>query len=75
VLAPGEWVLWIDANCDFGERTAQRYMVLARDASRVSHVPTVRDALAALGAAPSAPGRLRPPDWGAAADAGGRAVA
>jgi hypothetical protein len=54
MLGHGEWLPWVEANCDFGERTAQRYMRIARNTSRVSDLRTVREALATL-ADPSAP--------------------
>jgi hypothetical protein len=51
----GTWLAWVREHCDFTERTAQRYMRLAANATRVSDLGTVREALATL-ADPSAPG-------------------
>lgn len=42
----GGWLPWVAENCDFGERTARRYMLIARNRSRVSDLNSVRDALA-----------------------------
>jgi hypothetical protein len=44
----GEWLDWVAEHCDFTDRTAQRYMQLARNPSRVSDLSSVREALAAL---------------------------
>jgi hypothetical protein len=44
----GRWLPWIEANCDFGERTARRYMLLARNRSHLSDLPSVTAALARL---------------------------
>jgi hypothetical protein len=45
----GGFLRWVEAHCDFGERTAQNYMRLARNAKRVSDLSVgVRVALDAL---------------------------
>lgn len=51
----GTWLSWLGSNTRIGQRQAQRFMQVARNASRVSHLPTVRDALAALAEPRTAP--------------------
>jgi hypothetical protein len=46
----GGWLPWLTANFDLTTRTAQSYMGLAANAKRVSHLGSVREALAALAA-------------------------
>jgi hypothetical protein len=53
-LKHGEWLPWLADNFRADVRTAQGYMRLAANAQRVSHLPTVREALKAL-AAPKEP--------------------
>lgn len=43
----GEWLPWLEAT-EIPERMAQRYMRIAANASRVSDLPSVRDALKEL---------------------------
>jgi len=44
----GEWLPWLRENFPGDPRTAQRYMQVAANASRVSHLPTMREAVALL---------------------------
>jgi hypothetical protein len=44
----GEWLPWLEANFPGGRSTAQLYMQLARNAQRVGHLASVREAMAAL---------------------------
>ena len=44
----GEWLPWLEANFPGSRRTATTYMKLAENGKRVSHLPTVREALAVL---------------------------
>jgi hypothetical protein len=44
----GEWLPWLSGCFPGSERTAQRYMSLARESARVADLPTVRDAVALL---------------------------
>lgn len=48
ILDHGVFLPWIRENCIFAERTAQRYMKLASKSAAVSHLPSIRAALAAL---------------------------
>jgi Protein of unknown function (DUF3102) len=48
-LKHGEWLPWLRANFDgFSERSAQNYMRLAQNRNAVSHLPSVREAVALL---------------------------
>jgi hypothetical protein len=47
-LRHGEWLPWVDANCDFSDREAQNYMRIARNPRRVADLPSIRRALADL---------------------------
>src|SRR5829696_7015241 len=51
----GEWLPWLRENFPAGVREAQNYMRLAANAQRVSHLGTVRGALAELSAPREAP--------------------
>lgn len=44
----GEWLPWLAANFEAGERTARRYMTIASNRTRVADLPSVREALAEL---------------------------
>ncbi len=66
--AHGEWGAWLDKNCEFSERTAQRYMRVAQrwpeletaaKTTRVSDLP-IRDALAMLAEPPRPNGQPAP---------------
>jgi Protein of unknown function (DUF3102) len=57
MLPHGEWLPWLADNVDFGERTAQHYMRIARNPQRVSDLPSLRQAIADL-----AEPRLKP-NW------------
>jgi len=68
--AHGEWGAWLDKNCEFSERTAQRYMRVAQrwpeletaaKTTRVSDLP-IRDALAMLAEPPRPNGKPAPVD-------------
>jgi hypothetical protein len=59
----GEWLPWLEANFDADPRTAQTYMRLAANATRVSHLGSVREAVALL----AAPKQQEPADVGACA--------
>jgi hypothetical protein len=48
LLKHGKWLPWLEENFEFTDRTAQRYMDVARNATRVSDLPTMRDAIALL---------------------------
>ena len=50
----GRWLLWVKANCEFTDRTARRYMQIARNRPRVSDLRGVRAALAELAPRPRA---------------------
>jgi hypothetical protein len=47
-LPHGEWLPWLRSNFPGSARTAQSYMKLAQNAQRVAHLPSIRDAVAAL---------------------------
>jgi len=51
-VAEGAWLAWIKTNCAFTERTARRYLAVARDAQADSPVsgPTFRKALKQIAA-------------------------
>ncbi len=44
----GQWLPWLEANFEGGERTAQNYMRLARNRNAVADLPSVREAVALL---------------------------
>lgn len=44
----GGWLAWVDEHCDFTDRTAARYMRIARNKTRVSDLDSVRAALDVL---------------------------
>jgi Protein of unknown function (DUF3102) len=44
----GEWLPWLEENFPGDRRTATRYMALAANGARVSHLGSVREALAAI---------------------------
>lgn len=62
----GDWLLWLEANCEMSERTAQGYMRIARELARLEPAKaqrvadlSVRDALRSLSRATGA-ARLSP---------------
>jgi hypothetical protein len=67
IVRQGQWLPWLRANFEGSVRSAQRYMQVARDASRVAHLPTLREAVALLTrpkdelAAPEAEASTEPP--------------
>jgi hypothetical protein len=46
----GQWQRWLADNFDQSDRTAQRFMQLAANPSRVAHLPSMRAAVGSLGA-------------------------
>ena len=44
----GEWLPWLKENVRFSRQTANRYVALASNCSRVSNLPSIREALACL---------------------------
>lgn len=48
MLSHGEFLPWLEANCEVGERQARRYMKVAANRTRVSDFSSLREALAAL---------------------------
>jgi hypothetical protein len=48
LLRHGEWLSWVNAHCDFTDRTARNYMRLAENRKYVSALSGVREALDAL---------------------------
>jgi hypothetical protein len=47
-VAHGAWLPWLAAHCEVSPRQAQRYIRIASNASRVSHMGSVRAALGVL---------------------------
>jgi hypothetical protein len=47
-LRHGQWLSWLADHVEFNDRQAQRYMQIARNASRVSDLDSVRAALSEL---------------------------
>jgi hypothetical protein len=47
-LQHGEWLPWLGENFTLDVRMAQRYILLSANATRVSHLGSIREALAAL---------------------------
>lgn len=47
-MVHGEWLPWLEMNFSATPRLAQQYMVLAANTKRVSHLGSVREALAAI---------------------------
>jgi hypothetical protein len=47
-LRHGQWLSWLADHVEFNDRQAQRYMQIARNASRVSDLDSVRAALTEL---------------------------
>jgi hypothetical protein len=62
----GEWLTWLNVNCTVAARTAQAYMQVARDWSKLEESATVadlslKDALKLLGDSEDADGETEPP--------------
>src|SRR5262245_18668139 len=55
----GEWLTWLQANCQIGQRQAQTYMRLARNRHRVEAVKNAATAHLTIAAAEALVGRPR----------------
>jgi hypothetical protein len=49
-IGRGAWLQWLSSNCTLTVRMSQRYMRVGANATRVSHSPSLRAALAELAA-------------------------
>jgi hypothetical protein len=60
LVAHGEWLPWLQANCRIGERQAQTYMRLARNRHKVEAIKNAADSYLTIAAAEALVGKPRP---------------
>src|SRR5262245_37386076 len=60
IVAHGEWIPWLQANCEIGPRQAQTYMRLARNRHKVEAIKTRCDSYLTIAAAEALVGKPRP---------------
>jgi hypothetical protein len=56
----GEWIAWIETNCEIGPRHAQTYMRLARNRHKLEPLKTSCDSHLSIAAAEALVGKPRP---------------
>jgi Protein of unknown function (DUF3102) len=60
LVSHGEWIAWLQANCQIGQRQAQTYMRLARNRHRFDATKNAATAYLTIAAAEAIVGRPRP---------------
>jgi Protein of unknown function (DUF3102) len=60
LVGHGEWLPWLQANCEIGPRQAQTYMKLARNRHKLEALKTQSDSFLTIASAEALVGRSRP---------------
>jgi Protein of unknown function (DUF3102) len=60
IVGHGDWLPWLQANCEIGPRQAQTYMRLARNRHKLEALKTRSDAFLTIAAAEALVGRPKP---------------